>query len=68
MAVAPRNRWPRALTSSDAEALDAAIGYLTFDSVEAFQKAFGPHAAEIVADVPNYTNARPIIQIVEVVT
>ena len=46
----------------------AAIGYLTFDSVEAFQKAFGPHAAEIVADVPNYTNARPIIQIVEVVT
>ena len=45
----------------------AAIGYLTFDSVDSFQKAFGPHAAEVVADVPNYTNARPLIQIVEVV-
>jgi uncharacterized protein (TIGR02118 family) len=43
-----------------------AIGHLTFDSVEAFQKSFGPHAQEIVADVPNYTNSKPIIQISEV--
>jgi len=43
-----------------------AIGYLTFDSVEAFQKSFGPHAGEIVADIKNYTNIQPIIQISEI--
>lgn len=43
-----------------------AIGYLEFDSVEAYRVAFGPHAAPIQGDVPNYTNARPIIQISEV--
>jgi uncharacterized protein (TIGR02118 family) len=43
-----------------------AIGYLTFDSVEAFQKSFGPHIAEIMADIPNYTNATPVIQISEI--
>ena len=43
-----------------------AIGYLTFDSVDAFQNSFGPHAGEIVGDIPNYTNIKPIIQISEV--
>ena len=48
------------------KALYIAVGHLTFDSVAAFQSAFGPHAAEILADVPNYTNTKPIIQISEV--
>ena len=43
-----------------------AIGQLQFDSVEAFQASFGPHAQEIMADIPNYTNAQPVIQISEV--
>jgi uncharacterized protein (TIGR02118 family) len=43
-----------------------AIGYLLFDSVQAFESGFGPHASEILADVPNYTNTRPIIQISEI--
>jgi len=43
-----------------------ALCHLTFDSVEAFQKAFGPHAAEIMADIPNYTNVQPVIQISEI--
>jgi uncharacterized protein (TIGR02118 family) len=30
-----------------------AMGRLVFDSVEAFQTGFGPHAGEIPADVPN---------------
>jgi uncharacterized protein (TIGR02118 family) len=34
--------------------------------VEAFQSAFGPHAEAILADVPNYTNTTPVIQISEV--
>ena len=45
----------------------AAMGHMYFDSVEAFQAAFGPHSAEIVADVPNYTNIQPAIQISEVI-
>src|SRR5881394_2660715 len=37
------------------------------DSVEAFQAGFGPHADEIMADIPNYTDLSPVIQISEVV-
>jgi len=38
----------------------------TFDSVEAFETAFAPHAAEVQGDIPNYTNIRPVLQISEV--
>lgn len=37
------------------------------DSVEAFQKDFGPHAKEILGDIRNYTDISPKIQISEVV-
>ena len=40
--------------------------HLYFDSVEAFQNSFGPNAEEIMADIPNYTNTQPVIQISEV--
>jgi uncharacterized protein (TIGR02118 family) len=43
-----------------------AMAHLSFDSVEAFQSAFGPHAQAIMADVPNYTDVQPTIQISEV--
>jgi len=44
----------------------AAMGHLYLESVEAFQAAFQPHAAEIMADIPNYTDIQPIIQISQV--
>jgi uncharacterized protein (TIGR02118 family) len=44
----------------------AAMGHLYFDSVEAFQAAFGPNTREIMADIPNYTNIKPLIQISQV--
>ncbi|MEJ6022654.1 EthD family reductase [Ramlibacter sp. PS4R-6] len=34
-------------------------------SVEALQGALGPHVQEIMADIPNYTNTRPVIWISE---
>ena len=37
------------------------------DSVESFQAGFGPHAKEIMADIANYTDLQPVIQITEVV-
>ncbi|HKJ00203.1 MAG TPA: EthD family reductase [bacterium] len=43
-----------------------AMGHLLFDSVEAFQAAFGPHASAIMADIPNYTDLQPVLQISEV--
>jgi uncharacterized protein (TIGR02118 family) len=43
-----------------------AMGHLLFDTVESFQVAFAPHAATIMADIPNYTALQPIIQISEV--
>ena len=44
----------------------AAIGHLLFDSLDAFGAAFAQYGAEIMADVPNYTNIQPLIQISEV--
>ena len=40
--------------------------HMGFDSADAFQTAFGPHAKVIMADIPNYTKAQPQIQISEV--
>jgi uncharacterized protein (TIGR02118 family) len=44
-----------------------ALCHIFCDSVEAFQSGFGPHAAEIMADIPNYTDQAPLVQISEVV-
>ncbi len=49
-----------------APAAYAAMGHLYFESVESFQAAFGPHAEAIMADIPNYTDIQPIIQISDV--
>lgn len=40
-----------------------AMGNLYFESIESFQNAFGPNAAQIMGDVPIYTNldAEPLL-------
>jgi uncharacterized protein (TIGR02118 family) len=43
-----------------------AMGHLYFDSAAEFQTTFGPHAAAIMADIPNYTDIQPTIQISDV--
>ena len=45
---------------------DLALGHLFFESVEAFQTTFDPHAQVMLGDIPNYTNTQPIIQVSEV--
>lgn len=50
----------------DAPAPYVALGNIYFSSVESFQNSFGPHVEAIMADMPNYTDAMPIIQISEV--
>src|SRR5438105_1381914 len=44
-----------------------AMCHVFCDSVDAFQTGFGPHAKEIMGDIPNYTDIPPVIQISEVI-
>ena len=44
----------------------AAIANLYFDSVESFQQAFAGGATTLMADLPNFTDIEPVIQLSEV--
>ena len=39
------------------------MGYLVFETPEALQSGLAAHGAEIMGDIPNYTNLQPQIQI-----
>jgi uncharacterized protein (TIGR02118 family) len=41
----------------------AAIGYLTFTSVDDLQRGLSKHGPEIMEDIHNFTNVQPLIQI-----
>jgi uncharacterized protein (TIGR02118 family) len=43
------------------------VGHLYFNSLEEFQKAMQVHGAELVGDVPNFTDIQPQFQISEIV-
>lgn len=60
----------KGLTGSTAElpATYTAIGYFYFKDIPTFEKAMGTHSEKLRADVPNYTNIQPIIQVSEVQT
>jgi len=45
----------------------AAIGYLLFEKIEDLQNGLAAHGAEIMADIPNFTNVQPQIQIGNIV-
>ncbi|MCL7754752.1 EthD family reductase [Polaribacter sp. Z022] len=48
------------------DAIYAAMGNIYFESLESFQNSFGPNAPEILADLPNFTNTEPTVQISKV--
>jgi len=50
----------------DSPATYSAMGNLYFNSMEAFENSFGPNAETIMADLPNFTNIEPVVQISEV--
>jgi len=50
----------------DQAATYVAMGNLYFKTMESFENSFGPNAEKIMADIPNYTNIEPKIQISEV--
>ena len=43
-----------------------AMGHLVFESMDAFSAMIAAHGAWIQADMPNYTNTQPVIQISQV--
>jgi uncharacterized protein (TIGR02118 family) len=43
-----------------------AIGYFYFDNMESYKSAMGPNPEKLGADVQNYTNIKPILQVSEV--
>lgn len=45
-----------------------AIGYFYFDTMTSFENSMGPNSETLRADVTNYTNIQPVIQISEVHT
>ncbi|HUN24745.1 MAG TPA: EthD family reductase [Steroidobacteraceae bacterium] len=48
------------------QAAYSVVCHLRFESVEAFQAAFGPHAATVSGDIRNYASAEPVIQMSEI--
>jgi len=44
-----------------------AMAHMLFESVEAFQASFGPHAKTLMGDIPNFTNVQPSVQISQVI-
>ncbi len=50
-----------------APATYVAMGHMIFESLEEFQSAFGPHAATLTADLPNYTDIKPVVQISSII-
>lgn len=48
--------------ASDPNAPYIAMGHLFCDSLETFQAGFGPHTQEIMGDLPNFTNQKPVMQ------
>lgn len=43
------------------------MGNLYFDALASLQCSFGPNAPEILADIPNFTNTQPTVQVSTVV-
>lgn len=50
----------------DAPAPYVSIGWLTFNTVEEVHAAFAVHGGEIMADIANYTDIAPQVQISEI--
>lgn len=59
----------RGLSGGDPGSAPAYVGmcHIFCDSVESFQAGFGLHAEEILADIANYTDLAPVMQVSEVV-
>src|SRR4051812_14264487 len=49
-----------------APAAYVAMGHILYDTVAAFQTVFDKHGPALLADIPNFTNVQPVIQLSDV--
>jgi len=54
-----------AATGPDLPAPYAVIANLLFESLETMQAVLAEHGATLMADIPNYANIQPVIQVSE---
>ena len=52
-----------AVTAADLPAPYAVMLHVLFDSVDAMKAALDEHGPVLMADIPNYTNVQPVIQV-----
>ena len=45
----------------------ATIGYMLFEDIEHLQQGMAAHGAEIMGDIPNFTNVQPTVQVSNIV-
>lgn len=53
--------------ASDSPPAYTIICRLKFDAPEQLQAAFAAHGPELVGDIPNFTNAQPVMQISSII-
>jgi uncharacterized protein (TIGR02118 family) len=53
-------------SAPDATAPFVVIANLVFESMDSFEHSFGANTEKILADLPNFTNVQPQVQISEV--
>jgi uncharacterized protein (TIGR02118 family) len=46
----------------------AAVGHMEFESLEEFEAGMSTSGSRILADVPNYTDMQPLVQLSEITT
>jgi len=56
----------RGLPSPTGTAEHVCLATIWFESLEEFQSMFDQHGQQILADVPNYTNIQPTLELQEV--
>ena len=57
----------RGIDSAESHPPYLVVGHLWFESIAAFQSAMAAHSAALMADIPNYTNLQPAIQVSEII-
>ena len=45
-----------------------AVGHMEFESLQGFQAGMAANGGQILADVPNYTDMQPLVQLSEITT
>ncbi len=54
-------------TDPNAPPMYLAVGHLYFNALDEVHEAFKTHGREIMGDIPNYTDIKPLFQISELV-